>query len=59
MEGNNNEELYLFLFIQDGGLTINDNFIVDFSTEPNGPALAHEVRYPGGDCTSDIFIVNS
>ncbi len=20
-----------------------------------GPALAHEMRYPGGDCTSDIW----
>jgi len=44
---------------KDGGLTINNNFLVDFSNEPNGPALAHEVRYPGGDCTSDIFLVNS
>lgn len=24
--------------------------------ESTGPALAHEVRYPGGDCTSDIWI---
>ena len=23
--------------------------------EPNGPVLAHEIRYPGGDCTSDIW----
>jgi len=38
-----------------GGLTINPNFLVDFSSEPNGAALAHEVRYPGGDCTSDIW----
>ncbi|XP_054806823.1 selenium-binding protein 2-like [Prosopis cineraria] len=39
-----------------GGLKINPNFFVDFGTEPDGPALAHEMRYPGGDCTSDIWI---
>ncbi len=38
-----------------GGLTLNENFMVDFGKEPNGPVRAHEVRYPGGDCTSDIF----
>ncbi|KAJ6371594.1 hypothetical protein OIU77_001997 [Salix suchowensis] len=39
-----------------GGLTINPNFFVDFAAEPDGPSLAHEMRYPGGDCTSDIWI---
>ncbi|XP_051227761.1 selenium-binding protein 1 [Lolium perenne] len=39
-----------------GGLAINPNFFVDFGTEPEGPSLAHEMRYPGGDCTSDIWI---
>uniref|UniRef100_A0A0C9S8W6 Methanethiol oxidase n=1 Tax=Wollemia nobilis TaxID=56998 RepID=A0A0C9S8W6_9CONI len=39
-----------------GGLAINPNFFVDFESEPEGPALAHEMRYPGGDCTSDIWI---
>lgn len=39
-----------------GGLAVNANFFVDFETEPDGPALAHEMRYPGGDCTSDIWI---
>eukprot|EP00755_Sulcionema_specki_P029452 Sspe_Gene.1924::Locus_640_Transcript_1_1_Confidence_1.000_Length_1626::g.1924::m.1924/K17285/SELENBP1; selenium-binding protein 1 len=39
-----------------GGLTVNPNFIVDFGKEPNGPALCHEMRFPGGDCTSDIWI---
>jgi selenium-binding protein 1 len=38
-----------------GGLQINENFFVDFGVEPLGPARAHEIRYPGGDCTSDIF----
>ncbi|RID49930.1 hypothetical protein BRARA_H00692 [Brassica rapa] len=39
-----------------GGLSINPDFFVDFGEEPDGPALAHEMRYPGGDCTSDIWI---
>ena len=38
-----------------GGLTLNSKFSVDFRAEPDGPSLAHEVRYPGGDCTSDIW----
>jgi len=39
-----------------GGLTLNPNFLVDFGKEPEGPSLAHEIRYPGGDCTSDIWL---
>jgi len=39
-----------------GGLTLNEDFIVNFGAEPGGPALAHEMRYPGGDCSSDIWI---
>ena len=39
-----------------GGLKINDNFFLDFGQEPDGPVLAHEVRYPGGDCSSDIWL---
>ncbi|XP_027488767.1 methanethiol oxidase-like, partial [Corapipo altera] len=39
-----------------GGLAVNPNFLVDFGKEPDGPALAHEMRYPGGDCTSDIWL---
>ncbi|NWR95897.1 SBP1 oxidase, partial [Furnarius figulus] len=39
-----------------GGLRVNPQFLVDFGREPAGPALAHEVRYPGGDCTSDIWL---
>ncbi len=38
-----------------GGLKMNENFLVDFGKEPDGPSRAHEIRYPGGDCTSDIF----
>ncbi|XP_038991877.1 selenium-binding protein 1-like [Hibiscus syriacus] len=39
-----------------GGLKINPDFFVGFGAEPDGPCLAHEIRYPGGDCTSDIWI---
>ncbi|MDF5722495.1 MAG: selenium-binding family protein [Rhizonema sp. PD37] len=42
--------------IKNGGMKINDNFYVDFGKEPNGPSRAHEIRYPGGDCTSDIWV---
>ncbi len=38
-----------------GGMKINDKFFVDFGKEPQGPSRAHEMRYPGGDCTSDIW----
>jgi methanethiol oxidase len=39
-----------------GGLSLNQDFYLDFGKEPNGPARAHEMRYPGGDCTSDIWL---
>ncbi len=39
-----------------GGLKLNPDFAVDFSHLPGGPFLAHEMRYPGGDCTSDIWL---
>ncbi|XP_074385786.1 methanethiol oxidase isoform X1 [Zonotrichia albicollis] len=39
-----------------GGLAVNPKFLLDFGKEPGGPCLAHEVRYPGGDCTSDIWL---
>jgi len=42
-----------------GGLKINEDFFVDFGAEPGGPALAHEIRYPGGDCTSDIWLATN
>lgn len=38
-----------------GGIKYNEKFLVDFGKEPEGPVRAHEIRYPGGDCTSDIF----
>ncbi|XP_063213643.1 methanethiol oxidase-like [Chroicocephalus ridibundus] len=38
-----------------GGLTVNKNFLVDFGKEPNGPCLAHDIRFASGDSTSDIL----
>ena len=39
-----------------GGLALNEDFHVDFGVEPHGPSRAHEIRFPGGDCTSDIWL---
>ncbi|KAK7582755.1 hypothetical protein V9T40_014200 [Parthenolecanium corni] len=39
-----------------GGLTLDPDFLIDFGKEPEGPYFAHEIRYPGGDCTSDIYL---
>jgi selenium-binding protein 1 len=41
---------------ENGGMEVNEDFYVDFGREPAGPARAHEMRYPGGDATSDIWI---
>lgn len=38
-----------------GGLTLNRDFLVDFGTEAD-KVVAHEIRYPGGDCSSDIYL---
>ena len=39
----------------DGGMELDSDFFVDLSDRPGGPARAHEVRLPGGDCTTEIF----
>ncbi len=39
-----------------GGLSLNKDFFIDFGREPDGPARAHEIRFPHGDCTSDIWV---
>lgn len=44
---------------ENGGLKVNPDFMVDFGKEPDGPVLAHEIRYPGGDCSSDIWLVET
>ena len=30
--------------------------MIDFGAEPGGAARSHEIRFPGGDCTSDIWV---
>ncbi len=42
-----------------GGMSIDEKFSVDFGALENGPYRAHEMRYPGGDCSSDIWMDNS
>ncbi|KAB0796305.1 hypothetical protein PPYR_10366 [Photinus pyralis] len=41
-----------------GGITLDEDFLVEFDGEPDGPLLPHEMRYPGGDATSDIWLVD-
>ena len=38
-----------------GGMELDRDFFVDFHDRPGGPARAHEVRLPNGDCTTEIF----
>jgi selenium-binding protein 1 len=40
---------------EDGGMAVDPGFFVDFHSRPDGPARAHEVRFPGGDSTSEVF----
>lgn len=40
---------------ENGGMTLDQDFYMTFKDEPCGPTRAHEVRYPGGDATSDIW----
>ena len=39
-----------------GGLSLNKGFCVDLGDEPGGPARGHEIRFPDGDSTSDIWV---
>jgi selenium-binding protein 1 len=39
-----------------GGLKLNNEFFLDFGKEPEGPARAHEIRFPLGDSTSDVWM---
>jgi selenium-binding protein 1 len=40
---------------EDGSMEVDRDFYVDFHERPDGPARAHEIRFPGGDSTSEIF----
>ena len=42
--------------VENGGMKLIKILLVDFGKEPNGPSRCHESRYPGGDCTSDIWL---
>jgi selenium-binding protein 1 len=40
-----------------GTMELDEDFFVDFGKEgPEGPARAHEIRWPDGDCTSDVWV---
>jgi selenium-binding protein 1 len=38
-----------------GTMTLDEDFLVDFGELSEGPARAHEIRWPDGDCTSDVW----
>jgi selenium-binding protein 1 len=40
---------------REGTMTLDEDFLVDFGEMPEGPARAHEIRWPDGDCTSDVW----
>ncbi|XP_031845873.1 methanethiol oxidase [Nomia melanderi] len=42
--------------LKNGGLKLDEQFLIDFGEDKNDILLAHEMRYPGGDCTSDIWL---
>lgn len=58
MVANGGTIVQLDIDVKNGGMKLNENFLVDFGNEPNGPTLPHEMRYPGGDCTSDIWLAD-
>jgi methanethiol oxidase len=47
--------LQLDVDTEKGGLKLNERFVVDFGKEPDGPTRAHEMRFPTGDSTSDVW----
>jgi len=55
MVKNGSQLLRLDVDTENGGLYPDREFLIDFNGEPGGPVLAHEIRYPGGDCSSDIW----
>ncbi|WP_247003149.1 selenium-binding family protein [Halosolutus gelatinilyticus] len=40
---------------RNGTLELDEEFLVDWGELPEGPARAHEIRWPDGDCTSDVW----
>ncbi|XP_058797190.1 methanethiol oxidase [Phymastichus coffea] len=45
--------------VENGGMKLDENFLVDFGADRTDVMLAHEMRYPGGDCTSDIWLADN
>jgi len=43
------------VYPDEGRFELDEEFLVDFGDAPGGPARAHEIRWPGGDCTSDVW----
>ncbi|WP_423750582.1 selenium-binding protein SBP56-related protein [Salinirarus marinus] len=43
------------VYPEEGRMELDEEFVVDFGEAPGGPARAHEIRWPGGDCTSDVW----
>jgi selenium-binding protein 1 len=43
------------VYPDEGRMELDEDFLVDFGDAPGGPARAHEIRWPGGDCTSDVW----
>uniref|UniRef100_A0A0N5CD00 Methanethiol oxidase n=1 Tax=Strongyloides papillosus TaxID=174720 RepID=A0A0N5CD00_STREA len=41
---------------ENGKMTLDENFVVDLTDIDGSSYLPHEMRYPGGDCTSDIWL---
>ncbi|KAI6233947.1 SELENBP1-like protein [Aphelenchoides fujianensis] len=39
-----------------GGMKLNEDFLIDFGKLPGGPYAGHEMRYPNGDCTTDVWL---
>ena len=48
--------LQLVVDHENGGMKLNEEFLVDYTNGPDGPCLAHEIRYPGGDSTLNIYL---
>ncbi|AEH36230.1 selenium-binding protein SBP56-related protein [Halopiger xanaduensis] len=40
---------------RNGTMELDEDFLVDWGECPDGPARAHEIRWPDGDCTSDVW----
>jgi selenium-binding protein 1 len=51
--------LQLVVDHENGGMKLNKEFLVDYANGPDGPCLAHEIRYPGRDSDSEIYLTHT